>query len=401
MSSFAQLMALSKAKTEAANAEVQATIQRREEKARAAREAAERKEREEKEKQEKLRQAQAELERRQKEKERQRELAQEERQREVERKQREQMEKILGKSRHQAFESRDKEAATNSHRKKKATSDDEENYSGPALTRAEKRALKMDPDARPAWAQKLVGTSGSGGKPTSSGHTPQSPHKSRRVSSKPVNFTKVLNAPSSLAAQGDQSLPIKERLKQSDYFTPIKLSSIPRDKRTQADYFQEKRQKALVAGRSDSPGDFFSRSKSGGSGSDSRGMESGPKSALKGVNARASTNGSMPKSVSSSRVNVSTAYSRNESPASRKRARSESFSSSDIDSDFVRKRPKPRSALSSTIWQMVTGKDRSQYVDDVFSDDDDDMMEVSAAEVAREEAKALVIPLVVIALSTY
>jgi len=42
---------------------------------------------------------------------------------------------------------------------------------------------------------------------------------------------------------------------------------------------------------------------------------------------------------------------------------------------------------------MVTGKDRSQYTDDVFSDEDDDM-EVSMAEVAREEARALVILLV-------
>jgi protein SPT2 len=74
----------------------------------------------------------------------------------------------------------------------------------------------------------------------------------------------------------------------------------------------------------------------------------------------------------------------------RKRRRSESLSSSDLDSDYSRKRPRPASALSSQIWQMITGKDRSQYVDNVFSDDDDDM-EVSMAEVAREEARALVI----------
>jgi protein SPT2 len=389
MSSFAALMEMSKAKTEANNAEVQTAIQRREENKRAAREAAERQEKQERERQEKLRQAQAEQERRQKEKERLRELAAKEKAREAERKQQEQMQKILGKSRHQAFENRDKEAGSSRTRKKKNSDEDGEGdgYSGSTLTRAEKRALKMDPDARPAWAQKLVGGSGTNGRASSSTPPSHSPGKARRPTQHQVNFTKVLDAPSALAAQGDQTLRIKERLKQSDYFVPIKLATVKRDKRTQADYFQEKRQRALVE-KGDSYADWLTKPNlEGGSGSDSKVKPSTSNASPAARLTSASTS-------SVNRVPPLASFSYSDSPVgARKRRRSESLSSSDLDSDYSRKRLKPRSALSSQIWQMVTGKDRSQYTDDVFSDEDDDM-EVSMAEVAREEARALVILLV-------
>lgn len=390
MSSFAELMEMSKAKTEANNAEVQAAIQRREENKRAAREAAERQERQERERQEKLRQAQAEQEQRQKERERLRELAAKEKARQAERRQQEQMQKILGKSRHQAFENRDKEAGSARTRKKKDDSDedgDASGYSGSTLTRAEKRALKMDPDARPAWAQKLVGGSVTNGRAGSSTHPSHSPGKARRSMQHQVNFTKVLEAPSALAVQGDQTLRIKERLKQSDYFVPIKLATVKRDTRTQADYFQEKRQRALAV-KGDSYADWLTKPKSeGGSGSDSKLKPSTSNASLATRITSASTS-------SVNKVTPSASFSHNDSPVgARKRRRSESLSSSDLDSDYSRKRPKQRSALSSQIWQMITGKDRSQYVDNVFSDEDDDM-EVSMAEVAREEARALVILLV-------
>lgn len=373
-------MEMSKAKTEANNAEVEAAIQRREENKRLAKEAAERREKQERERQEKLRQIQAEQEKRQKEKERLREAQAQEKAKEAERKQQEQMQKL----RHPAFDNRDKEAGAGRHRKKKADSDDEEEgYSGSTLTRAEKRALKTDPDARPAWAQKLVGGSSSNGRAGSSAMSAaHSPGKGKRGPNHQVNFAKVLNAPSALAAQGDQSLPIRERLKQSDYFAPIKLSAVKRDTRTQADYFQEKRQKALAAKGDDPYADWFSKSKSdGGSGSDSK-LKS---STSKPTSASRLTSASTP---SVNKMKPAASSYRNDSPGgSRKRRRSESLSSSDLDSDFARKRPKARSALSSQIWQMVTGKDRSHYVDDVFSDEEDDM-EVSMAEVAREEARA-------------
>jgi hypothetical protein len=71
-----------------------------------------------------------------------------------------------------------------------------------------------------------------------------------------------------------------------------------------------------------------------------------------------------------------------------------------LDSDVPKKRSKQsagRSALSGHIWELVTGKSKSHYANDVYSDEDDDM-EASAAEQAREEARAYVFPAMVILL---
>ncbi|KAG8833223.1 hypothetical protein FRC17_011115 [Serendipita sp. 399] len=382
MSSFEALLAMSKAKSAVQEVAVKDAISQRAAKERAEREAAERKHQEELKRQAKIREAQAEHERKERERAKAREEAAKTRELEAQRKQKEEMDKFLGKARHQIFEKRDGQTSSGSSKKRKGNDSDEEGSTGNVLTRAEKRALRMDPDARPAWAQQLVGTSARSGsstpKPSSMSTTQNSSGKHK---ASPYNFSKSLDAPSSLATQGNPNLSVKERIKNSDYFVPIKLASVRRDTRTQADYFQEKRQRALAA-------DAASREEMmRDSGSDSKGK--GP---MKGPLKPSSNATAIKKSITSpSKLSVTS--TRRDSPAdSRKRRRSESPSSSDYDSDIPRKRSKHpsngHSALSSQIWQIITGKDRTQYNDDVFSDDDDDM-EVTAAEVEREERRAL------------
>jgi len=402
MSKFADILAMSKARTAVNEAAVQSAISQREAKLRAEQEAAERRHKLELERQAKMRQAQAEAEKREAEKARLRELAAKAKEKEAERKQQAQIENIISKTRHQVFENRERESGgLSGHRRKKnkGSEDDEEMDVGQALTRAEKRALKMDPDARPAWAQRLVGSSERLGskEPRSSSATPhsRSPGKAKRPKHAETQFTNYLSAPSALAAQGDQSLPIKERLKNSDYFVPIKLSAVRRDTRTQADYFQEKRQRALAASggsNQDTYADWHKKSKvQGGSSSDLKTMTaSGGDRPLKpsGGPSRA---GSAPTAAKSK---ASTGSSRNDSPSGvpRKRQRSESFSSSDLDSDTPRKRTKQsstQSALREEIWKLMSGKSRNHYTEDVFSDEDE-VMEVSMREVAREEARRFV-----------
>jgi hypothetical protein len=404
MSKFADILAMSKARTAVNEAAVQSAISQREAKLRAEQEAAERTHKLELERQAKMRQALAEAEEREAEKARLRELAAKAKEKEAERKQQAQVENIMGKTRHQVFENREKETGgLSGHRRKKnkGSEDDEETNDGQALTRAEKRALKMDPDARPAWAQRLVGSSERSGskEPRSSSATPhsRSPAKAKRPKHAESQFTNYLSAPSALAAQGDQSLPIKERLKSSDYFVPIKLSAVRRDTRTQADYFQEKRQRALAAsgGSSQDPyADWHKKSKvEGGSGSDlrTRTASGGDRPLKPSAGAGPSRAGSAPIAAKSK---TSTGSSRNDSPSGmpRKRRRSESFSSSDLDSDTPRKRTKQsstQSAIREEIWKLMSGKSRSHYADDVFSDEDE-IMEVSMREVAREEARRFV-----------
>lgn len=403
MSKFADILAMSKARTAVNEAAVQSAISQREAKLQAEQEAAERKHKLELERQAKMRQAQAEAEKRGAEKARLRELAAKAKEKEAERKQQAQIENIIGKTRHQVFENRERESGGPSgHRRKNKGSDDEEEMDvGQALTRAEKRALKMDPDARPAWAQRLVGSSERLGskESRSSSATPhsRSPGKTKRPKHTETQFTNYLSAPSALAAQGDQSLPIKERLKSSDYFVPIKLSAVRRDTRTQADYFQEKRQRALAASggsNQDTYADWHKKSKAqGGSSSDLRTMtvSGGDRPLKSSAGAGPSRAGSAPTAAKSK---LSTGSSRNDSPSGvpHKRQRSESFSSSDLDSDTPRKRTKQssaQSALREEIWKLMSGKSRSHYTEDVFSDEDE-VMEVSMKEVAREEARRFV-----------
>jgi protein SPT2 len=402
MSSFAALMAMSKAQTAVNEAAVQSAISQREAKQRQEKEEAERRHKLELEKEAKLRQAQAEAARREEEKAKQRALAAKAKEAEAERKSKEQMEKILGKARHQLFEEREKgdsPRGTNGHKRRKHDNDSDDEgggNTGQTLTRAEKRALKMDPDSRPAWAQQLVGSSKRTGggqsqaRPTSSHGSPSRPHGKQRRSQ--VDFSNYLSAPSSLGAQGDQSLPIRERLKSSDYFVPIKLAATQRDKRTQADYFQEKRQRLLATngGSADQPFADWNQSKSDrGSGTDTK---SKAKATSSDTNARGPV--SLPFSTSGSRSTPNlvpnrpkpSTTSRHESPVGgRKRRRTSSISSDDLDGDSDRGPSRPIGGVS--IWKLMTGKDRRDYADDVYSDEDDDM-EVSAAEVAREEARA-------------
>lgn len=415
MSKFADLLEMSKARTAVNEAAVQSAIEQREAKLRAEKEATERRHKLELERQAKMRQAQAEAEKREAEKAKLRELAAKAKEQEAERKQQAHVEKMMGKARHSAFEAREREGGgSNGQRRKKAKGSDDDDDNGDntqTLTRAEKRALKMDPDARPAWAQRLVGSSDRSGsrEPRSSSATPhsRSPTKTKRPKHTDPNFTNYLTAPSSLAAQGDQNLSIRERLKTSDYFVPIKLSAVRRDTRTQADYFQEKRQRALAAngGSNDSPyADWPKVPKQGsGSGSELKAKKVAGDGSLKlpfGTGPSRST--SVP---TAGKSKASTSSSRNESPSGgpRKRHRSNSFSSSDLDSDTPRKRPRQssaKSAMRDEIWKLISGKSRNHYADDVFSDEDDDM-EVSMREVAREEARRFVLPTQLINILTF
>lgn len=394
---------MSKARTAVNEAAVQSAIAQREAKERAEKEASEARHKLELERQAKMRQAQAEAQKREAEKAKLRELAAKAKEQEAERKQQAEVEKILGKARHQAFESREKEGGgSNGLRRKRAKGSDDDEDEGDStqvLTRAEKRALKMDPDARPAWAQRLVGPSGrsSSKEPhsSSSNSNSRSPAKSKRPRQNDANFTNYLTAPSALAAQGDPSLSIKERLKSSDYFVPIKLSAKRRDTRTQADYFQEKRKRAMAAngGTDNDPYANWNKTSKQDSGSGSelkpkKVVGNGPVKLPFGMGPSRAT--SLP-TVGKSKA--STSSSRNDSPSSgpRKRHRSDSLSSSDLDSDTPRKRPKQsssQSAMRDEIWKLMSGKSRNHYADDVFSDDDD-VMEVSMTEVAKEEARSL------------
>ncbi|KAG8821973.1 hypothetical protein FRC18_011135 [Serendipita sp. 400] len=383
MSSFAALLAMSKAQSAVQDTAVQDALSQRAAKERAEREAAERRHQEELKRQAKIREAQAEQEKKDQERAKAREEAAKAKELEAQRKQKEEVDRVLGKSRHQIFEKRDRQANGGSHKKRRADDSDEgEGSTGNVLTRAEKRALRMDPDARPAWAQNLVGSSARSGSSTPKPSSLPMAQKPAGKHKKPqYDFGKSLNAPSSLSAQGDQNLSIRERIKGSDYLVPIKLAAVRRDTRTQADYFQEKRQRALAA-------DIASRGEARhDSSSDSKGK--GP---VKG-STKSTLHGTTSKKPMTSPSKLSVGSGRHDSPSgSRKRRHSESLSMSDSDSDVPRKRSKNpssgRSALSSQIWQIITGKDRGQYNDDIFSDEDDDM-EVTAAEVEREEKRAL------------
>ncbi|CAG7849568.1 SubName: Full=Uncharacterized protein {ECO:0000313/EMBL:CCA69369.1} [Serendipita indica DSM 11827] len=383
MSSFAALMAMSKAQSAASTTGIQDALAQRNAKLRAEQEEAERQRKAEQAREAKLRELRAEQERRDKERAAAREEALRAREKEAEARQQEQMQKMLGKARHTLFEKRDREGGGSPRRKKASDDDDDDSEGGKAgvfLTRAEKRALKMDPDARPQWAQQLVGTSRPGSSSSASktsvisAQGSRSPTKSKR--SGPTDFSKTLDAPSSLAVQGNPNLSIKERIKGSDYFTPIKLAAVRRDTRTQADYFQEKRLKALAAEKGASIGD--------------KRDQAATKPKHKDIEP-----GRLPFGAAASRKPLTSAStsrlpstSRQDSPAgSRKRPRSESISSSDMDLDAPRKRSKSQPKFN--IWQIVTGKDRSHYQEDVFSDEEDEDMEVSAAALAKEEKRAL------------
>ena len=352
MSSFASLLAQSKAQTQARNAEVQSALAQRQERERREQEESERKHREEIARQAKQRQAQAEAEKREAERVKQRELEQQAKEQERERKKKVEMDKLLGKKRHEERE-RERERTPNgagasrtdgsgSPRKRRSRSNSPSGGGGgPVLTRMERRALKTDPNARPAWAISLVGERG--GRSSSPSSTPK--HNSGIKAKKSSQLSGMKNG--------------------NGYGDAIKLSR--KETGSVTDYLEEKRQRELATGKSKS---YLS---SGGP--SSRATSTGP------LPSKSKANGSKPKSAPPS-------------IAGHKRRRSDEedednmFDSDDLDDDDVP--PTKRRAIGgSVLARFGLDLSRREYHD--YDDDDLSDMEAGYDEVERENEKAYVV----------
>jgi len=348
MSSFASLLAQSKAQTQARNAEVQSTLAQRQEREQREQEERERKHRDELARQAKQRQAQAEAQKREVERAKQRELEQQAKEQERERKKRAEMDKLLGKKR----EEREKEpnggsggrSGSGSPRKKRSRSNSPSGGGGgggPVLTRMERRALKTDPNARPAWASSLVGERG----PRSGSPPPHPKHTSGIRTKKSSQSSGMKNA--------------------NGYGEAIKLSR--KETGSVADYLEEKRQRE--------------KSKSylninGGGGSSSRAVSTGP------LPNKAKTNGLKPKSAPSS-------------VAGHKRRRSDEededsmFDSDHLDDDDDVPPSKRRAVGGSVLARFGLQINQREYHD--YDDDDLSDMEAGYDEVERENERAYVV----------
>lgn len=350
MSSFASLLAQSKAQTQARNAEVQSTLAQRQERERREQEESERKHREELARQAKQRQVRAEAEKREAERVKQRELEQQAKEQERERKKKAEMDKLLGKKRHDGRErepngagvSGSRTDGSSSPRKRRSRSNSPGgNGGGPVLTRLERRALKTDPNARPAWAISLVGERG--------GH-----------SSSPSSHPKLTSG--TRTKKSSQLSGVKNG---NGYGEAIKLSR--KETGSVADYLEEKRQRELATGKSKS---YLS-----GGGPSSRAVSTGP------LPSKSKANGSKPKSAPSS-------------VAGHKRRRSDEededsmFDSDDLDDDDLP--PTKRRAIGgSVLARFGFDLSRREYHD--YDDDDLSDMEAGYDEVERENERAYVI----------
>lgn len=345
MSSFASLLAQSKAQTQARNAEVQSALAQRQERERREQEESERKHREELARQAKQRQARAEAEKREAERVKQRELEQQAKEQERERKKKAEMDKLLGKKRHDEREREPNGAGvrtdgSSSPRKRRSRSNSPGGSGGgPVLTRLERRALKTDPNARPAWAISLVGERG--GRSSSPSSHP-----------KPTSGTR--------AKKSSQLSGVKNG---NGYGEAIKLSR--KETGSVADYLEEKRQRELATGKSKS---YLS-----GGGPSSRAVSTGP------LPSKSKANSSKPKSAPSS-------------VAGHKRRRSDEededsmFDSDDEDDDLP---PTKRRAIGgSVLARFGFDLSRREYHD--YDDDDLSDMEAGYDEVERENERAYV-----------
>ena len=349
MSSFASLLAQSRAQTQARNAEVQSVLAQRHERERREQEESERKHREELVRQAKQRQVQAEAEKREAERMKQRELEQQAKEQERERKKKAEMDKLLGKKRHEEREREPNGAGANggrtdgsvSPRKRRSRSNSPSGGGGgPVLTRLERRALKTDPNARPAWAISLVGERGG---------------RSSSPSSLPKHISGVRTKKSS------QSPGMKNGY---GYGDAIKLSR--KETGSVTDYLEEKRQRELATGKSKS---YLSAG-----GPSSRAASTGL------LSSKSKANGSKPKSAPSS-------------VAGHKRRRSDEededkmFDSDDLDDDDVP--PAKRRAIGgSVLARFGLDLNRREYHD--YDDDDLSDMEAGYDEVERENERAYV-----------
>src|SRR5258706_3158620 len=349
MTSFASLLAQSRAQTQARNVEVQSVVAQRHERERREQEESERKHREELARQAKQRRVQAEAEKREAERVKQRELEQQAKEQERERKKRAEMDKLLGKKRHEEREREPNGAGASggrtdgsvSPRKRRSRSNSPSGGGGgPVLTRMERRALKTDPNARPAWAISLVGERGG---------------RSSPPSSLPKHISGVRTKKFS------QSSGLKNG---NGYGDAIKLSR--KETGSVTDYLEEKRQRELATGKSKS---YLS-----GGGPSSRAASTGP------LPSKSRANGSKPKSAPPS-------------VAGHKRRRWEEedqgnkFDSADLDDDDVR--PTKRRAIGgSVLARFGLDLNRRGYHD--YDDDDLSDMEAGYDEVERENDRVYV-----------
>jgi len=351
MSSFASLLAQSKAQTQARNVAVQSALAQRQERERRDQEESERKHREELARQAKQRQAQAEAEKREAERVKQRELEQQAKEQERERKKKAEMDKLLGKKRHEERErepngagiSGSRTDGSGSPRKRRSRSNSPSGGGGgPVLTRLERRALKTDPNARPAWAISLVGERG--GRSSSPSPHPKLTSGARTKKSSQLSGVKNGNG----------------------YGEVIKLSR--KETGSVVDYLEEKRQRELATGKSKS---YLS-----GAGPSSRAVSTGP------LPNKSKANGSKPKSAPSS-------------VAGHKRRRSDEededsmFDSDGEDDDDDVPPTKRRAIGGSVLARFGLDLNRREYHD--YDDDDLSDMEAGYDEVERENEKAYVI----------
>ena len=354
MSSFASLLAQSKAQTQARNAEVQSTLAQRQERERREQEERERKHREELARQAKQRQARAEAEKREVERAKQRELEQRAKEQERERKKKAEMDKLLGKKREERETepnggSGSRPGGSGSPRKKRSRSSSPNGGGGgggggPVLTRMERRALKTDPNARPAWASTLVGERGyHSGSPSP---LPKPPSGIRTKKSSQSSGMKNTNG----------------------YGEAIKLSR--KETGSVADYLEEKRQRELAGGKSKSYLNI-----NGGGGSSSRAASTGP------LPNKAKVNGLKPKSAPSS-------------VAGHKRRRSdEEDEDSMIDSDDSNDDDDVPPSKRRAVGGSVLARFGLQINHREYHDYDDDLSDMEAGydEVERENERAYVV----------
>jgi hypothetical protein len=351
MSSFASLLAQSKAQTQARNVEVQSTLAQRQERERREQEEREQKHREELARQAKQRQAQAEAEKREAGRVKQRELEQQAKEQERERKKKAEMDKLLGKKRHEERE-RESNAAggsgsrvggSGSPRKRRSRSNSPSGGGGgPVLTRLERRALKTDPNARPAWAISLVGERGGrSGSPSS--HPKQS------------SVIRTKKTPQSSGM-----------INGNGYGDAIKLSR--KETGSVADYLEEKRQRELAVGKSKS---FLNAS----GGISSRAASTGP------LPGKPKANGLKPKSAPSSVAGHKRRRSYEEDEDSM-------FGSDNEDDDDDLPPTKRRAMEGGVLARFGLNLNRREYHD--YDDDDLSDMEAGYDEVEKENERAYV-----------
>jgi protein SPT2 len=276
-------------------------------------------------------------------------------------------------------------------------------YTDTFLTREEKRALKMDPALRP---DTLAGLRRATSSPLSAGT-----RRGRQAGFRAMaNKAAVVNgsAPATGAAAAGMSARARILAAEAPL---IKLNVNKRDMRTTAEVITdiEMRKNRTIVGEDAKEYDFFGKKKTEPTPPPPPPRKPAPppaaaaSSASNKPNATASakSNSSIPPPKSSKPAQgpatrpasrPAPPLSRPQAPANKKRPRSPSLSPSP---EPEQRSKKPRSegrgrpgSHGFNIWEIVTGKDRGAYVEDVFSDEDDDF-EASGDALRQEELRSM------------